>query len=98
LPTAATGSFSSTPPDSGVTYIKSLQNHLDTRKTGQIASICGRYYAMDRDTRWDRTEEAYRLYTEGSGIRETDPVDAVKNAYGRGETDEFVKPLILRSK
>ena len=83
-----------TPPDSGVTYIKSLQKYLDTRKTGQIASICGRYYAMDRDTRWDRTEKAYHLYTLGRGLEEQDPVVAVQNAYARGETDEFVKPVI----
>ncbi len=87
-----------TPPDSGLGYITALQQFLKEKDAGQIASICGRYYAMDRDTRWDRTEEAYRLYTEGSGIRETDPVAAVKNAYARGETDEFVKPLILTSK
>ena len=84
-----------TPPDSGLEYIAALQHFLKEKGAGQIASICGRYYAMDRDTRWDRTKEAYRLYTEGSGIREIDPVMAVKNAYARGETDEFVKPVIL---
>jgi len=50
---------------------------------------------MDRDTRWERTEEAYQLYTEAVGISETDPVVAVENAYGRGETDEFVKAVTL---
>jgi 2,3-bisphosphoglycerate-independent phosphoglycerate mutase len=50
---------------------------------------------MDRDTRWDRTEKAYQLYTQANGIKETDPVTAVRNAYARGETDEFVKPIIL---
>jgi len=84
-----------TPPDSGIGYITALQQFLKEKGAGQIASICGRYYTMDRDTRWDRTKEAYRLYTEGSGIKETDPVTAVKNAYARGETDEFVKPVIL---
>ncbi|MDO9262858.1 MAG: 2,3-bisphosphoglycerate-independent phosphoglycerate mutase [Desulfosalsimonadaceae bacterium] len=84
-----------TPPDSGLGYITALQNYLKEKSAGQIASICGRYYAMDRDTRWDRTETAYRLYTSGVGIKETDPVTAVKIAYARGETDEFVKPVIL---
>lgn len=84
-----------TPPDSGIGYISELQKFLDLKKTGTIASVCGRYYAMDRDTRWDRTEKAYRLYTTGDGICETDPVIAVKNAYNRDETDEFVKPVIM---
>ena len=84
-----------TPPDSGVKYIKSLQAYLDSQKTGRIASICGRYYAMDRDTRWDRTEKAYRLYTLGEGVKEQDPVAAIEHAYMRNETDEFVKPVIM---
>lgn len=83
------------PPDSGVEYIRSLQKVLDAKKIGRIASICGRYYAMDRDTRWERTEKAYRLYVFGDGIPERDPVAAVENAYGRGETDEFVKPVVM---
>jgi 2,3-bisphosphoglycerate-independent phosphoglycerate mutase len=84
-----------TPPDSGVKYIEQLQNFLAEKKSGRIASICGRYYAMDRDTRWDRTEQAYRLYTWAEGIYERDPVKAVQNAYGRGETDEFVRPIVM---
>jgi len=89
-----------TPPDSGVKYIKLLQDYLDAQKTGpgicgRIASICGRYYAMDRDTRWNRTEKAYRLYTSGEGVKEKNPVTAITNAYARGETDEFVKPVVL---
>ncbi len=84
-----------TPPDSGAGYVSKLQKFLDSKKIGKIASICGRYYAMDRDTRWDRTQKAYRLYTLGSGIFEKDPVEAVQNAYARGETDEFVKPVIM---
>ncbi len=84
-----------TPPESGAGYIAQLQQVLDDRQTGQIASICGRYYAMDRDTRWERTERAYRLYTEGLGKIGTDPVEAVKKAYARGQTDEFVEPVVL---
>ncbi|MCU0598395.1 MAG: 2,3-bisphosphoglycerate-independent phosphoglycerate mutase [Desulfobacterales bacterium] len=84
-----------TPPDSGIGYVGQLQAYLESNKTGRIASICGRYYAMDRDTRWDRTQQAFRLYTLGEGIKESDPVAAVKNAYARGETDEFVKPVVM---
>jgi 2,3-bisphosphoglycerate-independent phosphoglycerate mutase len=84
-----------TPPDSGVGYLKQLQEHIQAIGNGAIASVCGRYYAMDRDKRWDRVEKAYRLYTEGNGRAETDPVDAVKSAYSRGETDEFVQPVVM---
>ena len=84
-----------TPPDGGVGYLQTVQDHINTLGHGAIATICGRYYAMDRDKRWDRVELAYRLYTEGEGRRETDPVDAVKSAYDQGETDEFVKPVAI---
>ncbi len=84
-----------TPPDSGLGFVSDLHSFLQAFDGCRIGSICGRYYAMDRDKRWDRTELAYRLYTAGEGVRENDPVAAVKNAYGRGETDEFVKPVII---
>jgi 2,3-bisphosphoglycerate-independent phosphoglycerate mutase len=84
-----------TPPDSGTGYLKRLQNHIQAIGTGAVASICGRYYAMDRDKRWDRVEKAYRLFTQGDGRRESDPIAAVQAAYQRGETDEFVQPLAI---
>ena len=84
-----------TPPDSGVAYVAKLQQYVDDKPGIQIASICGRFYAMDRDTRWDRTEKAYKLYTEAVGAFEGDPVAAIKNAYDRGETDEFVEPVVI---
>ena len=84
-----------TPPNAGVTYVEGLQAHMTKHRFGKIASICGRYYAMDRDRRWDRIQKAYRLYTAGEGTPETDPVQAVKNAYARNETDEFVKPVVM---
>ena len=84
-----------TPPDSGAGYLESVQQHLNSTGSGAIASICGRYYAMDRDKRWERVERAYRLYTEGVGRFETDPVKAVQNAYEGGETDEFVQPIVM---
>jgi len=84
-----------TSPDSGVRYVGQLQDYIDAKQFGTIATVCGRYYAMDRDTRWDRTEKSYQLYVQGEGITEKDPVEAVKNAYQRGETDEFVSPVVL---
>lgn len=84
-----------TPPDSGIGYVRSLKNYLEAHSSGRIATLCGRYYAMDRDTRWDRTEKAYRLYTAGEGIAETDPVKAVRHAYDRDESDEFVRPVVM---
>ena len=84
-----------TPPDSGAGYVQKVQEHIQTIGHGAVASLCGRYYAMDRDKRWDRVEKAYRLYAEGEGSRETDAVAAVKTAYEKGETDEFVKPVAI---
>ncbi|HSO18486.1 MAG TPA: 2,3-bisphosphoglycerate-independent phosphoglycerate mutase, partial [Desulfosarcina sp.] len=84
-----------TPPDSGAGYLQQVRDHMRHLGCGRVASICGRYYAMDRDKRWDRVEKAYRLYTEGEGRRETDAVAAVKAAYARDETDEFVQPIAL---
>ena len=83
-------------PDSGVHYIQKLQNHIHGCGAGTIASICGRYFAMDRDGRWGRTEKAYRLYTRAEGRVEADPVQAVKNAYRRNESDEFVEPIAIQ--
>lgn len=84
-----------TPPDSGIGFIQQLQKYLGKQGIGRIATLCGRFYAMDRDTRWDRTEKAFQLYTEGKGIPETEPAHAVQNAYNRDETDEFIKPIII---
>jgi 2,3-bisphosphoglycerate-independent phosphoglycerate mutase len=87
-----------TPPDSGFGYIEKLQKHIVDKNIGAIATICGRFYAMDRDNRWDRVEKAYRLYTLGEATCEKNPVEAVKNAYQRGETDEFVLPVVITDK
>jgi 2,3-bisphosphoglycerate-independent phosphoglycerate mutase len=84
-----------TPPDSGAGYVAHLADKIGEMGVGKIATICGRFYAMDRDTRWERTEKAYRLYTRGEGVVERDPVEAVKNAYARNETDEFVRPVAM---
>ncbi len=87
-----------TPPDSGAGFMAELENHLSDKPGINIATICGRFYAMDRDTRWDRVEAAYDLYTSQAGILETNPVGAVKAAYDRGETDEFIKPILMDRK
>lgn len=84
-----------TPPTSGVDYIQQVQDHIDTIGYGDIATIVGRFYAMDRDTRWERVQSAYALYTRAEGGLESDPVAAVKVAYQNGETDEFVKPVVI---
>ncbi len=84
-----------TAPDSGVGFLTSLEANMASQKIGRIASVCGRYYAMDRDNRWKRTETAYRLYTRGEGTPAGDPVAAVRQAYARKETDEFVQPIVV---
>jgi 2,3-bisphosphoglycerate-independent phosphoglycerate mutase len=84
-----------TPPDGGIGYLKQLQDHINNNRFGRIATICGRFYAMDRDKRWERIEEAYRLFTQGIGTLATDPIEAIKAAYARGETDEFIRPIVI---
>jgi 2,3-bisphosphoglycerate-independent phosphoglycerate mutase len=90
-----------TSPTSGFSYIKQLQDYLDKAGIGRIATIVGRYYAMDRDTRWDRVERAYQLFTvftEGQGVQFEKAVEAVRKSYDAGTTDEFVEPVFMVSK
>jgi len=84
-----------TPPTNGIKYLSALQSHIETTGFGAIASICGRFYAMDRDKRWDRIEKAFRLYTRGEGVPEIDPIAAINSAYQKNETDEFVNPIVI---
>ncbi|VEN73845.1 2,3-bisphosphoglycerate-independent phosphoglycerate mutase [Candidatus Desulfarcum epimagneticum] len=84
-----------TPPDSGLEYVRSLKEWAREKENVRVATVCGRFYAMDRDKRWDRIEKAFRLYTTGEGNRENDPETAVENAYRKGETDEFVSPTVI---
>ncbi|MGB5984211.1 MAG: 2,3-bisphosphoglycerate-independent phosphoglycerate mutase [Desulfobacterales bacterium] len=84
-----------TPPNSGISYLGQLQDYLENHPQGRVASICGRYYAMDRDTRWERTARAYDLYTQGKGTAAQEPLAAVKQAYGREEWDEFLQPIVI---
>ncbi|MFQ5694454.1 MAG: 2,3-bisphosphoglycerate-independent phosphoglycerate mutase [Terriglobia bacterium] len=86
-----------TPPESGQHYLGQLQQKLDQLGLGQIASIIGRYYAMDRDNRWPRTERAYRALAHGeAGRSHTDAVEAARASYQREVTDEFVEPIVLK--
>ena len=81
-----------TDPRSGKGFIERLQAHLD-KSTGAIASIIGRYYAMDRDKRWDRVKVAYDLLINGEGAQATDMVKAMQDSYDADVTDEFIKPI-----
>lgn len=83
-----------TDPKSGVHYIQELQQHLH-QTTGKIASITGRYYAMDRDKRWERVKLAYDAMVKGVGIQAADALAAIEDSYQQGITDEFLKPVIL---
>jgi len=84
-----------TPPTMGVEFVRRLQGELKTLGVGRIASICGRFYAMDRDTRWERVELAFRALTRGEGRRSPDPIKAMEEAYAQGETDEFIRPTLI---
>src|ERR1051325_4215871 len=84
-----------TPPSSGANYIATLQRKLLEIGCGEIATVVGRYYAMDRDKRWERTQRAYDLLTKAIGSHATDPIAAIKESYERGVTDEFVEPIAI---
>ena len=80
-------------PKSGLGFIKGLQEHLST-SVGEIATITGRYYAMDRDKRWERVKLAYDAMVNGIGESTTDLIGAIEASYASGVTDEFIKPII----
>ncbi len=85
-----------TPPHSGIDYLRQLQQKMRELGVGSIASIVGRYYAMDRDNRWERMERAYRAVVHGEAERRSaDPIDAVRKSYEQGTTDEFVEPVVM---
>ena len=82
-----------TDPKSGKGFVEALENHM-AQSTGKIASIIGRYYAMDRDKRWERVKIAYDCLVDGVGEKATDMVGAVAKSYEEGVTDEFIKPIV----
>ena len=84
-----------TPPASGKSYIEELEAKMKEIGVGEIGVISGRYYAMDRDNRWDRVELAYKALTKGEGVKGTDAAAAVQASYDDGKTDEFVLPTVM---
>jgi 2,3-bisphosphoglycerate-independent phosphoglycerate mutase len=84
-----------TPPESGIGFIEQLQKQMREIGVGKIASVSGRYYAMDRDKRWDRIERAFGAMVLGNGEKFDDPVAAVKRSYERNITDEFIEPVTV---
>ncbi len=83
------------PPSSGADFVEALVEKLRAIGTGKIASVMGRYYAMDRDNRWERVEKAYAAMVLGEGNKETSAVNAVKKSYNDNVTDEFVVPTVI---
>lgn len=84
-----------TAPSSGKGFIQELVDKMQEIGVGQIATISGRYYAMDRDNRWDRVEKAYLALTKGEGVKASDPVAAMQASYDDEKTDEFVLPTVI---
>ncbi|WP_274953707.1 2,3-bisphosphoglycerate-independent phosphoglycerate mutase [Angelakisella massiliensis] len=82
------------PPTSGVEYVAQLQEKMKELGVGKIATITGRYYAMDRDNRWERVSQAYNAMVCGQGGFNSDPVKVMEDSYAEGVTDEFVKPTV----
>lgn len=83
------------PPKSAAGYLKELEREITILNVGKIASIAGRYYTMDRDNRWERTQKSYRAYVYGEGEKAKSSLSALEAAYNRGETDEFVPPTVI---
>ena len=90
----AFGDGRDTDPRSGIGYMKNLLDHLK-KSNGRVASFIGRYYAMDRDKRWERIKEGYDLIVNGIGSPTADIIDAMKASYDNGVTDEFMKPIVV---
>ena len=83
------------PPKEAYNLIKGIEKNIDNLKIGKIATITGRYYAMDRDMRWSRTQRAYEAIVAGKGLTASSPEEAIKNAYIKGQTDEFIEPTVI---
>src|SRR4029079_4733135 len=84
-----------TPPASGAGYVEQLRPFLRTVGVGRVATVSGRYYAMDRDKRWDRTEKAWKAIVTGEGPRAALPLQAVRASYAAKVTDEFMVPVVI---
>ncbi len=84
-----------TPPKSGLGFMEELLRAVGPSDRPTVRTVIGRYYAMDRDKRWDRTKLAYDAMVNGIGVKVSDPITAIQQAYAAGETDEFVKPRVI---
>ena len=84
-----------TPPSSAIQYVKQLESYFDKLGIGKIATISGRYYAMDRDKRWERVQKAYEALVAGEGLRKYSAVEAIQQSYEHKRTDEFMLPTVL---
>jgi 2,3-bisphosphoglycerate-independent phosphoglycerate mutase len=87
-----------TPPSSAIQYVKHLEEHFSKIGIGKIATVSGRYYAMDRDKRWERIQKAYDAIITGEGIRKFSAVEAIQQSYEHERTDEFMLPAVLIEK
>lgn len=83
------------PPSSAAEFMEQTVNELNKIGLGKVATISGRFYAMDRDNAWDRVEKAYSAMVYGEGVKESDPVQAIKNSYANEVTDEFMLPTVI---
>jgi len=83
------------PPDSGIDYVREVERKAAEIGVGHIATVMGRFYAMDRDSRWDRVQKAYECLTLGKGLRASSPVEAVEKSYQKNVTDEFIEPTCI---
>ena len=84
-----------TPPNAAPVYLEQLQRQIQDAGVGRIATLCGRYWAMDRDNRWDRTEKAYRLLSEEGSLSDLTPEQVLQQSYEEGINDEFLEPVRL---
>lgn len=87
-----------TDPKSGAGYLQDLQDKIKEIGIGELATIVGRYYAMDRDKRWERVEVALKGMCVGEGEGSSDPAKTIQERYEKGENDEFLKPIIIGGK
>lgn len=84
-----------TPPTSGQNYMAEVVKKFEEIGLGKVSTVCGRYYGMDRDKRWERTDKAYRAIVYGEGQKFADPVEAIKASYAKNVTDEFIVPVVI---
>jgi len=86
------------PPTSGAGFLQQVLDYCRKEEVGELAAICGRYWGMDRDKRWERTSKAYRLLVAGEGTKTKDPVAAIKDFYAKNITDEFMEPIYVEGR